>query len=206
MMSLTEQRNRLQKYVDEKYMPFIFNELHATDDQIDSEKRVEDSFLFKVVFGEEHGFYKRWYEAEGFDIRADTILSLLKEFKEYALNSRRDWFSPYTVSNTVNTWVYSRGMKQWWKQIKDKLRQLPPNETEHTCPVCLRDYNRQTLLKDGIQNSDFNSRCNHWCCMDCWAKIYYQHNEIDTCPICRADITEWLKSYYQPDSDSEDDA
>lgn len=201
MMSLTEQRNRLQKYVDEQYMPFVFNELHATDEQIDSEKRVEDSFFFKVVFGDEHGFYNRWYEAEGFDIRADTILSLLEEFVN---NSGRNLSPPYTVRDTVNAWAYIRGMKHWWEKVKAKLRNLPPNETEDTCPICLRDYDRETLLKDGIQNSDFNSLCTHWCCMECWYKIYYQHNEIDTCPICRADITEWLKSYYRPDSDSEE--
>ena len=207
MTSITEQHDNLQRYLDEHYMPFVYNDLNATDEQMDSEEYFKESFLYKVVTDEEHGFYKRWYESERGDIRADTVLVL---FQEIVNNLGHDWSPTYTVKETVNTWAYCRGIKQLWKKIKDKLRDLPPNESENTCPICLRDYDRYTLLKDGPQNSDCNSRCTHWCCIECWYEIYNKENDKDTCPICRADITEWLKSHYPLDnddeSDSEDDA
>ena len=199
---MSQQHDNLQRYLDEHYMPFVYNDLNATNEQMDSKERFEESFFYKVVTDEEHGFYKRWYEAEGGDIRADTVLLL---FQENVNNLGHDWSPQYTVQDTVNVWAYSRGMKQFWKKIKDKMRHLPPNETEDACPICLRDYDRYSLAQDGPQNSDFNSLCNHWCCVECWTKIYYQQNDKDTCPICRADITDWLKSHYPLDYDDDSD-
>jgi hypothetical protein len=197
---MSQQHDNLQRYLDEHYMPFVYNDLNVTNEQMDSKEQFEETFFYKVVTDEEHGFYKRWYEAEGSDIRADTVLLL---FKENVNNLGHDWSPQYTVQDTVNAWAYSRGMKQFWKKIKDKMRHLPPNETEDACPICLRDYDRYSLAQDGPQNSDFNSLCNHWCCVECWSKIYYQENDKDTCPICRADITEWLKSHYPLDEDDD---
>ena len=49
MTSLTEQHNNLQRYLDEHYMPFVYNDLGATDEQMDSEERFEESFVIIII-------------------------------------------------------------------------------------------------------------------------------------------------------------
>ena len=81
---------------------------------------------------------------------------------------------------------------------------FPPNETDETCPICLEAYDKEIgRLKDGIQNSEYESNYPHWCCSMCWDTMYKQNNDTYCCPICKRDITDWLKTHY--DSDDEDD-
>ena len=83
-------------------------------------------------------------------------------------------------------------------------KDFPPNETDETCPICLEAYDKEIgRLKDGIQNSGYESNCPHWCCCMCWDQMYKQYNDTYSCPICKRDITDWLKTHY--DSDDEDE-
>ncbi|NQX03138.1 hypothetical protein HQ447_20970 [bacterium] len=90
------------------------------------------------------------------------------------------------------------------KETYCRSKDFPPNETDEQCPICLEDYDRDGgKLKDGIQNSNFESNCPHLCCCMCWDEMYKQNKDNYSCPICRRDITEWLKTHY--DSDNDDD-
>ena len=78
-------------------------------------------------------------------------------------------------------------------------------ETDEYCPICLEEYDRDTKQMDGIQNSDYESNCIHWACVACWQKIYRLRNVDDYCPICKRNITDWLKTHYETDDDESDD-
>ena len=89
-------------------------------------------------------------------------------------------------------------------EVYNGSKDFPPNETDETCPICLEAYDREIgRLKDGIQNSDYESNCPHWCCCMCWDTMYKQDKDTYCCPICKRDITDWLKTHY--DSDDDDD-
>ena len=74
---------------------------------------------------------------------------------------------------------------------------------EESCPVCFEKFSRENwVLKDGPSNSDFETECCHWLCVDCWTNIYEHGNH--QCPICREDVSEWLTQHYGSDeSESE---
>jgi len=82
------------------------------------------------------------------------------------------------------------------------------NTSEEYFAICFREYGEQLdgkfLTMNGIDNSDYISLCKHYFCNECLKKIYNLYNEIDRCPLCREDITIWLKNHYYT-SDSEDD-
>ena len=81
-------------------------------------------------------------------------------------------------------------------------KDFPPNETDDNCPVCLEAYTVQKQ-KDGIRNSEYKVKCPHYCCCDCWLELYEKNEgKKKRCPICRANVTEWLESVipsYYPD-------
>jgi len=89
---------------------------------------------------------------------------------------------------------------------EDEEEELISNETDETCPICLEAYDREIgRLKDGIQNSNYESNCPHWCCCMCWDTMSRQDNDTYSCPICKTDITDWLKTHYYSDSDDEEE-
>lgn len=72
-------------------------------------------------------------------------------------------------------------------------KDFPPNETDDVCPICFEEYT-SNKMRDGIRNSEYKSRCPHYCCIDCWINIYNNvSNTIKRCPICRANVTGWLE-------------
>ena len=81
-------------------------------------------------------------------------------------------------------------------------KDFPPNETDDNCPVCLDAYTPQKQ-KDGVRNSEYKVKCPHYCCCDCWLELYEKNEgEKKRCPICRANVTDWLESVipsYYPD-------
>jgi len=86
------------------------------------------------------------------------------------------------------------------KEEYNGSKDFPPNETDEQCPICLEDYDKEIgRLKDGIQNSDYESNCPHWCCCMCWDEMYRQDKDTYCCPICKRDITDWLKTHYNDD-------
>ena len=58
------------------------------------------------------------------------------------------------------------------------------NMTEE-CPVC----QEKPDIWDGPMNSDVASRCTHWACVSCWARIAERDKR---CPVCRDDLSVWL--------------
>ena len=79
------------------------------------------------------------------------------------------------------------------------MSEMPEPET---CPVCLRDFGRDTLvICDSMANHEFESPCTHWFCTDCLAQ--FCPKGIHTCPICRADISDLV--HCQDNEDDEDD-
>jgi len=92
------------------------------------------------------------------------------------------------------------------EDVYNGSKDFPPNETDETCPICLEAYDREIRrLKDGIRNSDCESNCPHWCCCMCWDTMYREDNDTDYCPICKRDITDWLKTHYEDDEEEDDD-
>lgn len=209
---MTEQRTELQKFLEDKYMPLLYSELlESTDGNIVNECFGDTNF-FIYIYSNSLNFFEEWCETPNSTIQAETILILLQEVQTWYEKTFSEIYTKYKVKDIVNYWAYIVGHEKW-KKYADKEEKvvetslpneiLNTNETEDTCPICLRDYDRNTLLQDGPQNSDFENPCPHWCCVECWDTIYHQYNDTDTCPICRADITDWLKSHY-PLYDDED--
>ena len=81
-----------------------------------------------------------------------------------------------------------------WRQENseewDRLWNL--NRTEE-CPMC----HETQVIWDGPMNSDVASRCTHWACVSCWARIAQRDKR---CPVCRDDLSVWLARH---DTDSE---
>ena len=73
-----------------------------------------------------------------------------------------------------------------------------PSPYPEECPVCFERPDGETNLWDNPQNSDVPSRCNHYCCCDCWQRVA---NGDQRCPICRTNISQWLQRYRQEDSE-----
>ena len=83
--------------------------------------------------------------------------------------------------------VWREQHPQSWVRLWDRHR---PEE----CPVCLQVPD----LWDGPLNSDVPTRCSHWACVDCWARVA----EYDgRCPVCREDVSGRLLRYL-PEGDS----
>ena len=57
------------------------------------------------------------------------------------------------------------------------------------CPVCLqprpRDAMDAAMCHEGV-----HTRCTHWVCINCWEQIAGRDRR---CPICRDDLSEWLR-------------
>lgn len=77
----------------------------------------------------------------------------------------------------------------------DRLWNL--NRTEE-CPVC----HEKPDIWDGPMNSDVPTRCTHWVCVPCWARIA---NRDKRCPICREDLSAWIRRHDAGRESSESD-
>jgi hypothetical protein len=203
---MTQQFIDLQKFIEEQYIPYIYNELLESNEQVIKDEWFDEISFFEFIHSGDVNFFEEWCKTPNSIIQAETILLFFKEVQDFHEQMNYGRYTKYKVKDIVNYWAYIVGVKKW-KKLNIKEEKINDNqhsnETEDTCPICLRDYDRNTLLKDGIQNSDCISDCNHWACVECWEQIYYQHNDIDTCPICRSDITDWLQSHYPLDEESD---
>ena len=55
---------------------------------------------------------------------------------------------------------------------------------------------------DGPMNSDVPTRCTHWACVICWEEIA---NSDKRCPICREDLSAWIRRHDAETSESDED-
>ena len=75
--------------------------------------------------------------------------------------------------------------------------------TKKECPICLCTYAEGGSPFDSPCETNIQSKCKHYLCMECWKEIYNRACQccIVKCPLCREDITEWLFSNYDSDED-----
>ena len=76
---------------------------------------------------------------------------------------------------------------QWRDQHPDEWQRLW-HQCPTECPVC----HEKPDIWDGPMNSDVPTRCTHWICVGCWAEISQRDRR---CPICRDDLTVWLRRF-----------
>ena len=76
-------------------------------------------------------------------------------------------------------------------------------ENEKECVICFESYSREFLLKDSNINHDIDNGCRHWFCVQCLEQMYHATPMIETCPLCRRDISILVNS--QADDEGEDD-
>ena len=76
-------------------------------------------------------------------------------------------------------------MREENRQEWDRLWNL--NRTEE-CAVC----HEKPEIWDGPMNSDIPTRCTHWLCLPCWARIAERDKR---CPVCREDLSVWIRRH-----------
>ena len=59
------------------------------------------------------------------------------------------------------------------------------------CPICLEPFGPE-LERYSPMQGNFPTTCCHAMCVRCAMQIDEQHREQHRCPICRADIGQWL--------------
>jgi hypothetical protein len=100
---------------------------------------------------------------------------------------QKDMFNEYVAIN------YSEEDAESVEEEYTGSKDFPPNETDDVCPICFEEYTAKKP-RDGIRNSEYKSRCPHYCCVDCWVNIYNdESNTKKRCPICRANVSKWLE-------------
>lgn len=120
-----------------------------------------------------------WADIEVQNWGVDEVRNIINTMNANAEEEIRD------VINTMN--------EDAEDEIYTGTKDFPPNETDDNCPICLEAYTWRKP-KDGVRNSEYKVRCPHYCCCDCWVELYDKNEgEKKRCPICRANITEWLE-------------
>ena len=152
------------------------------------------------------------------------MINQINEWSKNELGHTWD-FGVLTHSKIYKMYAYvhvmQKGVEHWkfqssfWNHDMDNMsdtesveeeytgtKDFPPNETDDNCPICLDAYTPQKQ-KDGVRNSEYKVKCPHYCCCDCWLELYEKNEgEKKRCPICRANVTDWLESVipsYYPD-------
>ena len=100
----------------------------------------------------------------------------------HAMVERRLEFYPRATAHDTRPLITPR-MREENRQEWDRLWNLNRGEE---CPVC----HERPGIWDGPMNSDVPTRCTHWACVHCWAKIAERDKR---CPICREDLSEWIR-------------
>jgi len=130
-------------------------------------------------------------------------LDYIKLYKMYAYTYVMDkgvdfWMTQQDVFNEElgNILVEEEVQEEDVESVEEEYngsKDFPPNETDDVCPICFEEYTARKQ-RDGIRNSEYKSRCPHYCCVDCWISIYNDQNIAKKrCPICRANVTNWLE-------------
>ena len=225
MAQRTIQMLHLDEYL-KHHLRFVWGELEPTDEELNDDEYIQDTFINNAVNNEIYDFYEMWNDTTNehyFEMRVDTLLILLNELKErYRDEMGDEWLPPnneYTIQNIMNGWAYMEvqrvgivnvraliisGLEEEEEaeaeavEIYNGTKDFPPNETDETCPICLEAYTEDNN-KEGIRWSDHQSNCPHQCCRSCWLGMAKQQPEKYLCPICKRDITKWAKEMFEPE-------
>jgi len=155
-----------------------------------------------------------------------VIVEMINKNNEWCMNALGEkWsYDNLTYEKIFKMYAYAVVMEQgldYWMEQKDRFNEyvenhssddedaesveeeyngskdFPPNETDDVCPICFEEYT-PSKMRDGIRNSEYKSRCPHYCCIDCWINIYNdESNTKKRCPICRANVSKWLEDNHQ---------
>lgn len=82
----------------------------------------------------------------------------------------------------------------WREEHPEEWQRLWDQQPRDQCPVCLEKPD----IWDGPMNSGVPTRCNHFACVDCWGKIFKRDRR---CPICRDNLSLWLRRFEAADRD-----
>jgi hypothetical protein len=210
------------------FMRDVYYDLHPTAEQQEDENWWKNVFLQKAVNSDEYNFQKTWEELRDTSpYEVFLIIEMINQINEWSKNELgHTWdFGVLTHSKIYKMYAYvhvmQKGVEHWkfqssfWNHDMDNMsdtesveeeytgtKDFPPNETDDNCPICLDAYTPQKQ-KDGVRNSEYKVKCPHYCCCDCWLELYEKNEgEKKRCPICRANVTDWLESVipsYYPD-------
>jgi hypothetical protein len=198
------------------HLRFVWGELEPTNEERNDDEYIQDTFINNAVNNEIYDFYDMWNDTTNdhyFEMRADTLMKILNEVKDWYRNEMGDdWLPPsndYSIQTIMNGWAEMK-VREWGvyavRELTNALendeeeeyngtKDFPTNETDDNCPICLEAYTPQKK-RDGIRCSDIPSNCSHYCCESCWYVIWGQENDTNNCPICKRDITMWLSTHY----------
>jgi hypothetical protein len=217
----------MEKYIEDFYMRDIYRDLHPTAEQQEDEDWWNDIYIQTAVNSDTYDFPASWAEQrDASQYEALVMIEMINQIFKWNEDENgievKWWSNALTLSRIYKMYAYMyvvrMGADYWinlshtdnWNFEMEEPEQyngskdFPPNETDETCPLCLEAYDKEIgRLKDGIQNSGYESNCPHWCCCMCWDTMYRQYKDTYCCPICKRDITDWLKTHYDSDDDDE---
>jgi len=220
---MSQELTQYQKLVEclKHHLRFVWGELQPTNEERNDDEYIQDTFINNAVNNEIYDFYEMWNDTTNehyFEMRVDTLLILLNELKDWYRDEMGDEWLPlsndYSIQNIMNGWAEAEVSEWGFDAVREIInatieeeeytgtKDFPPNETDDNCPICLEAYTWRKQ-KDGIRNSEYKVKCPHYCCCDCWLELYEKNEgEKKRCPICRANVTDWLESVipsYYPD-------
>lgn len=219
---------KINEFISSVYLKEVYRDLNPTAEQQDDDDWWNDVFIQTAVNSDEYNFQETWEEyRDTSPYEAFLIIEMINQINNWSEGQKWD-FGVLTHSKIYKMYAYMYVMRYGIENWKDQIplwdeeddddvcvceeeeyngtKDFPPNETDEKCPICLEEYDREIgRLQDGIQNSDYESNCPHWCCCMCWDKMYRQNKSEYHCPICKRDITCWLKTHYE-DSESDSDS
>lgn len=174
MAQRTIQMLHLDEYL-KHHLRFVWGELEPTDEELNDDEYIQDTFINNAVNNDIYDFYEMWNDTTNdhyFEMRADTLLILLNELTErYRDEIGDEWLPPnneYTIQNIMNGWAYMEvqrvgidnvralitfGLEEAEEaeaeavEIYNGTKDFPPNETDETCPICLEAYTEDILEK-----------------------------------------------------------
>lgn len=220
---MSQELTQYQKLVEclKHHLRFVWGELQPTNEERNDDEYIQDTFINNVVNNEIYDFYEMWNNTANdyyFEMSVETLLRILNKVRDWYRDEMGDEWLPlsndYSIQNIMNGWAEAEVSEWGFDAVREIInatieeeeytgtKDFPPNETDDNCPICLEAYTWRKQ-KDGIRNSEYKVKCPHYCCCDCWLELYEKNEgEKKRCPICRANVTDWLESVipsYYPD-------
>jgi hypothetical protein len=219
----------MEEYLENDYMKEVYRDLHPTAEQRDDDDWWNNVYIKTAVDSDTYDFQEKWAEQrDASQYEALVMIEMINQIFKWNEDengiSEKWWVDALTISKIYKMFAYMYvvrcGVEHWkdqsvaWTEYIAEMgdndaeeeytgtKDFPPNETDDICPICLEAYTWRKQ-KDGIRNSEYKVKCPHYCCCDCWLELYEKNEgEKKRCPICRANVTDWLESVipsYYPD-------